>query len=210
MKLLTVGDSFTYGDELENVSRAWPFQLGQLLNYEVTNLGLSSGSNTQMLRKVIENYKNYDLVIIAWTHFARVEFSDFHGTFDIWPGCFNKLFDNKLQYRQTLIEYITKHHDDIYLYKQYLINIILLQNFLKHNDKKYIMIDAFGNNQVRLLNSNLTDLVDPTYYLGWPTESMMDWTYGVSKGPKGHFLEDGHKIVADKIYEHIRYLGWIS
>jgi hypothetical protein len=38
---------------------------------------------------------------------------------------------------------------------------------------------------------------------------MMDWTYNTPKGPGGHFLEEGHAIVADKIYEHIRSLGWI-
>jgi hypothetical protein len=38
----------------------------------------------------------------------------------------------------------------------------------------------------------------------------MEWTYGTPRGPRGHFLEQGHEIVADKIYEYIRHLGWIS
>jgi hypothetical protein len=38
---------------------------------------------------------------------------------------------------------------------------------------------------------------------------MMEWTYGSPQGPMGHFLEEGHAIVADKIYEHIRHLGWL-
>jgi hypothetical protein len=39
---------------------------------------------------------------------------------------------------------------------------------------------------------------------------MAEWTRGVQKGPGGHFLDDGHKKVADKINEHIRHLGWVS
>ena len=42
------------------------------------------------------------------------------------------------------------------------------------------------------------------------TESTVDWTYGTLKGPGGHPLEKGHQIIANKIYEHIRHLGWIS
>jgi hypothetical protein len=89
-------------------------------------------------------------------------------------------------------------------------NIVLLQNFLKQHNKKYVMLDAFGNTKLRHLNTELTKQIDTTYYLGWPAESMMEWTFGSDQGPNGHFLEKGHSIVADKIYEHIRHLGWIS
>jgi hypothetical protein len=208
MKLLAVGDSFTYGDELSNLTNAWPYLLGGIIDYEVTNLGIPSGGNTQMIRKVIENYNDYDLIVVAWTHFARTEFSDSNGTYDIWPGCYNKLFVNNLEYRKKLIEYLTRYHNDQYLYKQYLLNIILLQHFLKQNNKRYIMLDAFSNNRYRNLDSTLT--IDSTNYLGWPNESMMEWTYGCTKGPNGHFLEDGHKRVAEKINEHIRNLSWVS
>jgi hypothetical protein len=39
---------------------------------------------------------------------------------------------------------------------------------------------------------------------------MMEWTYETPQGPGGHFLEQGHVIVADKINEYIRHLGWVS
>ena len=72
------------------------------------------------------------------------------------------------------------------------------------------MLDAFGNTKARDLNTTLTKKIRFTNYLGWPDQSMMEWTYGVAKGPNGHFLEDGHIIVANKIYEHIRHLNWVS
>jgi hypothetical protein len=71
------------------------------------------------------------------------------------------------------------------------------------------MLDTFGNNNYRK-NSIVVDQIDSTYYVGWPTTTMMEWTYKTSQGPNGHFLEQGHEIVADKIYEHIRHLGWVS
>ena len=57
--------------------------------------------------------------------------------------------------------------------------------------------------------SDLIDQIDTKSYIGWPN-TMMEMTHGVPKGPGGHFLEQGHEIVADKIYEYIRHLGWIS
>jgi hypothetical protein len=210
MRLLTVGDSFTYGEELAELTSAWPFLLGAKLGSDVSNLAKPSKSNTYMARTVIENFQEYDLIIIAWSHFARMELCDNKGVYDVWPGNSGTLFTGELQYRKEVIDYISRYHDDKYLYSQYLMNIILIQNFLEQHNKKYIMIDAFGNTKVRNLNLNLANLIDTTYYPGWPSESMMEWTYGTAKGNYGHFLEDGHRIVADKIYEHIRHLGWIS
>jgi hypothetical protein len=63
---------------------------------------------------------------------------------------------------------------------------------------------------MRLSMPQLVNQIDSIYYLGWPNETMMEWTYGCSKGPGDHFLEQGHEVVANKIYEHIRHLGWIS
>ena len=208
MQLLTVGDSFTYGEELADVTMSWPTLLAAKLGYEVTNLAKPGSGNTRMVRHVIEQADAYDIVVIAWSHFARMEFADDLGAYDIWPGC-NRHQAKESTWRSHIIDYITLHHNDQYQYKQYLINIILLQNFLKQQNKHYIMLDAFGNTKVRNLDTELSSKIDLEHYLGWPDESMMEWTYGCLQGPKGHFLEHGHSIVADKIYEHIRNLGWL-
>ena len=209
MRLLTVGDSFTYGEELADRDSSWPVLLGHKLGYEVTNLAEPGSGNTRMIRNVIEQVNVYDMVIIAWSHFARMEFADDLGPYDLWPGC-NRYQAEFSKWRTHIIDYITLHHNDQHQYSQYLINVILLQNFLKQHNKSYIMLDAFGNTKNRNLNVEiLSDQIDIRYYLGWPDESMMEWTYGSPQGPMGHFLEEGHAIVADKIYEHIRHLGWL-
>lgn len=213
MKILTVGDSFTYGEELSDITVAWPYILSKKVNGTVTNLGKPATGNTSITRNVVEKYKEYDLIVIAWSHYARCEFSDLHGTYDIWPGS-NEKVHSELPFRINLVKYITQHYNDNYFYRQYLINILLLQDFLKYQNKKYVMVNAFGNESGKF--SQINDLyklivqVDLNYFLGWPHDQMMEWTYGCPKGPNGHFLEQGHQIVADKIYEHIRDLGWVS
>lgn len=213
MKLLAVGDSFTYGEELEDRNLAWPYLLGKKLNYDVTNLGKPSGGNTQIIRNVVENVYGYDLIIIAWSHFARIEFADELGVHDVWPGSQSYLYyDAKLKFRKDAIEYISRHHDDEYLFQQFLINVILLQDFLLSKKKKFVMLNAFGNNQFELISKNkkLANQIIPRQFLGWPKMTMINWTYGHPQGPRGHFLEDGHQRMTDVIHEHIRNLGWLS
>ena len=209
MRLLAVGDSFTYGEELSNLNNAWPYLLGNKLGYEITNLAKPGSGNTRMIRHAVEQINNYDLIVIAWSHFARTELADENGFYDLWPGCSALSHKESNPWRSEVINYYSKHHNDQYLYNQYLINIILIQHYLKFNNKKYIMLDTFGNNNYRK-NNTVVNQIDPTYYIGWPTTTMMEWTHGCPKGPGDHFLEQGHEIVADKIYEHIRHLGWIS
>jgi lysophospholipase L1-like esterase len=206
MKLLAVGDSFTYGEELSDLNNAWPYLLGNKLGYTVNNLAKPGSGNIRMIRHAVEQINNYDLIIIAWSHFARTELADENGFYDIWPGCSTLPHKEFSSWRSEVINYYSKHHNDQYLYNQYLINIILIQQYLKFNNKKYIMLDTFGNNNYRK-NNTVVDQIDPTYYIGWPTTTMMEWTHGCPKGPGDHFLEQGHEVVADKIYEHIRHLG---
>ena len=212
MKLLAVGDSFTYGDELDDVQSAWPYVLSKKLGYEVTNCGKPATGNTRIVRTVVEQIDNFNMFIVAWSHWGRIEFADDDGVYDIWPGCNTLQYQQFTPYRKELISYITKHYSDDYLYQQYLINIILLQNLAKQHDKKILMVNAFGGNATKFNSKfqNLTNQIDAKYFLGWPYITMMEWTYGVKQGPKGHFLEDGHNIVADKINEYIRNLGWLS
>jgi hypothetical protein len=209
MKLLTVGDSFTYGEELSNLNNSWPYLLGNKLGYEITNLAKPGSGNTRMVRHAVEQVNNYDMIIIAWSHFARTELADENGFYDLWPGCSTLPHREFSSWRSEVINYYSKHHNDQYLYNQYLINVVLLQNFLNANNKKYIMLDAFGNNNYRK-NDIIVDQIDSTYYVGWPNETMMEWAHGTTQGPNGHFLEQGHEQVTNKIYEHIRHLGWVS
>jgi len=214
MRLLTVGDSFTHGEELQDISMSWPNVLAKKIGYDLTNLARPGSGNTRMVRHAVEQVDNYDMIIIAWSHFARFELADEGGFYDLWPGCDSRTHKIYAPWREDAIKYTTHYHNDDYLYKQYLLNIILIQNYLKANNKRYFMLDSFGNHQANqrteLQNKHLLDQIDSAFYIGWPNESLMEWTYNTPQGPQGHFLNEGHIRIADKIYYHMEQLSWLS
>ena len=214
MKLLTVGDSFTYGEELADLTSAWPFLLANKLGYEVTNLAKPGSGNTRMVRHCVEQVDNYDIAIIAWSHFARIEMADENGFYDLWPGGGTLPHKQYSPWRWEIIDYFSRHHNDDYLYRQYLLNIVLVQSYLKLNNKPYLMFDVFGNHQdlrrTDERNNDLIKQIDTQYFIGWPDEAMVDWMGDCLKGPRGHPLELGHQQTAEHINEYIRNISWLS
>ena len=75
------------------------------------------------------------------------------------------------------------------------------------------MVDAFANHQMRIAGthmpyrdseSDLSNQINIQHYLGWSdSSSMVEWVYGTPQGVKGHPLEEGHRMIADKIIKHI-------
>jgi hypothetical protein len=206
--ILTLGDSFTYGLELDDLTKAWPFLLAQKFNCKVTNLGMPGSSNCKIINTLVrQDISQFDLVVIGWTCFDRIEIADEIGTYDTWPGAQRKAHRDKAPWRAHIIDYITLHHNDKHLYRQYLTYCILAQSFLAHRHKHYVMIDAFGNNEsperTFSLNKDLLEKVCIDNFLGWPDETMLTWTKNTKFGPGKHFLDQGHAIVAEKIYQHL-------
>ena len=76
------------------------------------------------------------------------------------------------------------------------------------------MLDSFGNHQTNArtadINRDLLDQIDGAYYVGWPDTTMMEWAYQCPVGDSGHFLEEGHVKVAEKIYSHMEQLSWAN
>ena len=211
-KLLAIGDSFTYGDELDDRNHGWAHLLGDRFGLGVTNRGVPGSGNIRMVRSLIEeNIDDYDLVVIAWSGFDRIELADEYSVWETFPGGNKNSYripENDAKFRGTIIDYINRHHVDEYLYRQqYLVQVILAQSYLKYHKKNYVMLDTFINHKFPgrfdSKNKDLLDKIDTTHFLGWPNESMQEWTEGVPIGPRMHFLEEGHQIVADKIYKHV-------
>jgi hypothetical protein len=210
--LLVIGDSFTYGDELADRTKCWGNLLADKLNYGIINRGVVGSGNIKMVRSLVEEpVDNYDLAVIAWSGFDRIEIADEYSVWETIPGASKNQYripDQSTKFRSTLIDYINRHHVDEYLYRQqYLVQIILTQSYLKYYNKKYVMLDTFINHKSPIRfdekNKDLIDKIDTRTFLGWPTESMQEWTVGTPTGPRLHFLEEGHQIVADKIYNFL-------
>ena len=79
MKLYTIGDSWTYGDELVNPKEeSWPSVLSKELDCELVNDAQCGGPNDWMFRRTIEwvcQQKSLDntIVIVAWSEPNRRE-----------------------------------------------------------------------------------------------------------------------------------------
>lgn len=217
-QLLTVGDSFTYGDELTDRYQAWPYVIADLLDYEVHNMGLSGSSNASIVRRTLEELSenSYDLVIVGWTNPGRIEWKDQVGiSYNIWPGYF---LDSALvveqPWRKTLVEFVSQYHSAEYLYQQYLIQVLLLQSYCQSRGITLIMIDITSNNYYRATGSEqhdkLENQVDKSKFIGWKNFGMSELTRNLPLGKGFHPLDKGHKKIAKTIYEHIRNISRIS
>jgi hypothetical protein len=221
-RILAVGDSWTFGDELEKFYDAWPYVLANLIDADVYNMGQSGCSNTSILRRTLVEIPRdpsnpYDMVFIGWTSPGRTEWKDEIGReYALWPGYSLSagLFKDH-PWRQDYLNYINRYHNVEYLYQQYLVNVISLQSYFKEKNIPYVMINVMSNNdyyqKTSLPNSSeFADQIDKDNFLGWNTFGMKDLTDSCPKGPGGHPLTKGHQAIAAKIYEHIRHLGWLS
>jgi len=211
-KILTLGDSFAYGDELEDRLNAFPHLIAKKLNMDVVNLGEFASGNYKMIRKLLEQDINqYSLVIITWSGFDRIEITDEFGSWEWWPGSHAnsyRIASKNEKFRKTIIDYFNRHYDSTYFYRQYLNYVILAQSYLKLNQIPYVFLDVFKNhddeNRFASSNRDLLEKIDTSRYLGWPNESMAEWTAGLPIGPRFHFLEEGHKVVSQKILDFIK------
>jgi len=64
---IAIGDSFTYGEELDSRDDAWP----SLLGFE--NYGLRGASNEYIFRKAIEFAVSSTHMIISWSECTRYD-----------------------------------------------------------------------------------------------------------------------------------------
>ena len=221
-----IGDSFTFGDELPGVKQigttqtpsefAWPSILSKRLNHPVTNLGRSGCGNTRIIKRAMDCTLTFtkDPIIVAWTSPLRVEFIDKEGVFDSWPG---RNTSRTRPSRTPIVKELTNLHNkntEYWAYRQWLRDILLLQSFFKQYDQPYLMVQSHITQGIGYnfadKDALLKSQIDQTNFLGWPFTGMTEWAYPCPEGPNGHPLELGHEKIADKIYEHIRHLGWVS
>lgn len=210
-QLLTVGDSFTYGDELNDHYSAWPYRLADQLGWEVHNMGLSGSSNASIVRRCLEELSitQYDLVIVGWTSPGRVEWKDDIGIeYNLWPGYpSTTTFFKEHPWRADFLNFISQYHNSSYLYQQYLIQVISLQSYFKVNNINYKMIDVRQNDYYRSVGKEMHDKlekqVDADNFIGWEKFGMVELTASLPKGKGGHPLELGHERIANEIYTRI-------
>ena len=216
-KLLTVGDSFTWGHELSDATEttpsdfAWPSLLSKKLDYNLKNLGCNSSSNSRIFRLAVKHtiVENYDLVICGWTDINRLDLN-YNG-----QDCQININFPAVGHYTWLKDYFSYFHDEQRQFEIWMTQILTLQQFFKMHQQKYLFVAMPNYNYRHLLKRNNLEHfwkeIDSKYYLGWSSsEGMVDWQGDCPLGPGRHPLELGHQRIANKIYEYIGHLGWIS
>ena len=131
MILYTIGDSWTFGDELKNPEKeSYPYLLSQKLNCKLVNDAVCGGPNDWMFRKTIEwvcSQDNLDnvIIIVGWSSVNRREenYKIYHGAYqddEIDSFIFSKLSNTELEHYKSVCYMVS------------------LQEFLKSKKVKYL------------------------------------------------------------------------
>ena len=98
MKILTVGDSWTWGeDSSDRATKSWPAQMAARYKVEVYNAASPGGSNKRASRVAIEELTRdptYDYVIFPLVPASRTEILNKGKWYQIWPNS-GKSHDDK-------------------------------------------------------------------------------------------------------------------
>ena len=213
--IYAIGDSFTYGDELDSQEQAWPTVLSKLVNKPVINKGRSATGNTRMVKRAVDAViDDAEMIVVGWSDCNRQEFADEIGVYDIWAGRNYRAFQKDNTHRIDLIKYLTAYDTPEYYYADWLRKVILIQSLCQVKNIPLVMFIACGSNnshqEYHTKFATLVNQIDQTQFVDGMFNSVAEWCYGTPYGPNGHPLETGHKIIANKIYEHIRNISRIS
>ena len=135
-RLYTIGDSWTYGDEIPNPEeQAWPNVLSQEFDCEFIGKAICGGSNDWMFRKTIEwvsEHKNFDdtIVIVAWSGPNRRE-----ENYQFYPSIID---DDKIE----RFIFSKLYNDELEHYKS-ICYMITLQEFLKSKNIKHLFFQPW-------------------------------------------------------------------
>jgi len=229
------GCSFTFGDELISPNEsAWPIILGSKLASGVYNDAVSGGSNSRIVYNTIkQSSKKYDLYLIAWTTYTRFTFYKSDNNFEINfnPQLKNQVYGQEKFFKQWGETLYKIWYNELYAFKKWLQEIILLQRFLVKTN--YLMINTFNNNLHHWLSDESTfientkslmnfdimndeqifeEFKEIRYYINcidthkfymWNRFCIQNLTSNYKCGPDGHLLEDGHLHIANIVYNHL-------
>ena len=217
---IAIGDSFTYGEELQDRhTQAWP----ALIGYE--NYGLRGASNEYIFRKSVELASTSSHMIIAWSECTRYDFytnipvsvanryKNYTGPVQVNPGWAtvkNPWNEHAMPFFRDLY---VKFTDEKYHFIKTLSYMTALQDVLYANQVEYYYCSSFSNNEMFEKYANddevklWIDRLNTKMFIGYPKQGFVEWAYGTPHGPDGHPLEQGHKRIAEEILNHALHSG---
>jgi len=235
MKLFFTGCSFTYGDDLENPHlESWPALISREKKLEFTNNAVSGGSNERIVYQIIKNINLYDKFYIAWSSIDRFTRYRQDNNFEINfnPALSNSLYQGQHEFDAYGKLHYVYWHNNLYAFKIWLHQIILVQSFLERKKKKYLMLNAFPNNIKRWssdwknFNNSVKSLlcfdkmndqqlreehaeiqktlleINLDRFVEWSEWNISEFVESFEKGSTGHPLQFGHQKIADYIIKY--------
>lgn len=209
--ILTLGDSFTYGEELaDRLDTAWPYLIAKKQNLPVLNLGHGGGSNDMIVRTAVEQtaQQKFELVIVGWADTSRLEVWDY-GTNT--PVCINHHGRRQIPW---VPDYYKYNYNKTFGFRKWFTQILLLQEYFKSISQPYLFVNVAGlqghYEEYQKEFGYIWDKYDQSNYLGWPIDGMLEWQGDCPRGPGGHPLELGHQRIAEKINDYIGHISRVS
>lgn len=204
-RLTTFGDSFTYGQELENPKKdSWPQLVSNYLETPLSNKAFPGNSNDYILEQVLqENFCFTDAVIICFSSISRFYFEDHSGWYTTIP---NVHFDNS--FRNEVTKKLHSSLTEKWLFRRFLMQVIYLQEFLQSKQVNYLFVNAFQSYDSNLAklkdNWHLIQMLHKNKFIGWPDQSFGNLTDHLPRGKSGHPLEDSHSYFSQIINQNLK------
>ena len=148
MKLYFNGCSHTYGTDLLNPDAdSWPTIIANYYKCDFLNDSITGNANDHILYRTIKNIDEFDSFYIAWTHTARFTRyrSDNNHAVSFTPMLAHGLYGNDLDFQKYGKLHYAVWYNELYSFKLWLQQIILLQNLFKTKNKQYVMINTSNN-----------------------------------------------------------------
>lgn len=234
MRLYFNGCSHTFGDDLVDQNNSWPSLVAKSLQCDFVNDAVSGGTNDRILYRTIKEAGDFDRIYIAWTYTSRFTRyrSDNNYEVNFNTSLTNKLYSSSPEFKEYGKMHYAFWHNELYSFKLWLQQIILLQRYLDSINKPYVMLNAdnnfidrwtvgrnnFNNSVQSLLCFDLMDnqqllaehqeiqklisQINFTNYIDWGNWWITQLSSIYPIGPTRHLLEDGHVAIAKHILTH--------
>ena len=234
MRLYFNGCSHTFGDDLEDKSLAWPTVVSNHYGCEFVNDSVSGGTNDRIKYRTLKFADQFDKFYIAWTYTSRFTRyradNNYEINFNI--NLSNSLYGHTPEYLNYGKIHYSAWHNELYAFKLWLQDIILLQRFFESIRKPYVMINSVDNmidrwsvscnlfndsvksmvcfdqmNDDQLYNEheeiqNLIRQIDLSTYIGWNSWWLTKMLKDYPVGNTGHLLSEGHRATAQHIIDY--------
>jgi hypothetical protein len=200
MNILFVGDSWTYGDELQDnfTSRYSKIVCDELHSSEVniSNNGISNDDICERTTLYLNNNQNIDYVIVQFTHLRRISIPhDMNKTErrkyrTLTPGSFDK-FD-----RSVMLHYLSKCNENPAWYDLSKYKVILLHNYLNSLNLKHLFLfikNVDFADQI-LKDSSINPSIKEVCYSRGLYDICVEHNFRI--GQNTHGLEEAHEYYA--------------